>query len=338
MNAVDMWQLPPLLAVVEASTLGPDGTILAAPGYDAATGLYLDFGATTFPEIPTKPTRDDALLALEQLQDVISEFPFVDKAANAVALAAMLTVLVRRSLRTAPLFLFDAPIMASGKTLLAEVNGILATGRTLPAMSYTADETEERKRITAALASGDSVLLIDNIRQALKGDALCAILTQELWKDRVLGVSQTITLPTCTTWFASGNNVSVAGDLATRVLICRIDPKCERPEEREFERQNLRAHVLENRGQLVRAALTVLRAYVVAGWPPQEVKPFGRFEEWSDLIRSALVWRCSPPGKTRSASCRSRPPTSSARPPTPATTRQETKAQISRSRTRWKRS
>ncbi len=38
------------------------------------------------------------------------------------------------------------------------------------------------------------------------------------------------------------------------------------------------------------AGLTVLRAYHVAGRPAQKIRPFGRFEQWSDWVRSALVW------------------------------------------------
>ena len=54
-------------------------------------------------------------------------------------------LLVRQSLRTAPLFVFDAPVSSSGKTLLADVVGIIATGRTLPAKTYSGDETDERR-------------------------------------------------------------------------------------------------------------------------------------------------------------------------------------------------
>ncbi len=42
------------------------------------------------------------------------------------------------------------------------------------------------------------------------------------------------------------------------------------------------------------AALTLLRAYVVDGRPPHGLTPYGSFEAWSDLIRSALVW-CDQP-------------------------------------------
>jgi hypothetical protein len=290
MSATTQWRFPPLTAIVEAPTLRPDGSVLQRPGYDAASGFFLDPGGTAFPVLADLPTKKDALEGIESIEDVLREFPFTDDVARSVMVAEILTALVRRSLRTAPLFVHDAPVMSSGKTLLADVSSLIATGRSIPATSYSGDEDEERKRITAALMAGDPMILIDNISEALQGDALSAVLTQELWKDRVLGVSQVITLPTCTTWIATGNNITVAGDMSTRVLVCRIDPKEENPEEREFERPNLRAHVLKQRGKLVHAGLTALRAYVIAGRPKQKIKPFGRFEEWSDLVRSALVW------------------------------------------------
>ena len=37
------------------------------------------------------------------------------------------------------------------------------------------------------------------------------------------------------------------------------------------------------------SALTVLRAYHVAG-RPRQASPLGSFGEWSDLVRSALLW------------------------------------------------
>ena len=48
------------------------------------------------------------------------------------------------------------------------------------------------------------------------------------------------------------------------------------------------------------AGLTVLRAFVVAGRPGlDKLTPFGRFEDWSNLVRGALVWLGEPdPAKT----------------------------------------
>ena len=39
-----------------------------------------------------------------------------------------------------------------------------------------------------------------------------------------------------------------------------------------------------------RAALIVLRAYILAGRPAQPYPPMGSFEEWDATIRRALTW------------------------------------------------
>jgi putative DNA primase/helicase len=44
-----------------------------------------------------------------------------------------------------------------------------------------------------------------------------------------------------------------------------------------------------NRGAYVAAALTVIRAYRVAGSPPV-CGAIGSYEDWSDMVRSPLVW------------------------------------------------
>ncbi|MBK8123956.1 MAG: hypothetical protein IPK54_10475 [Dokdonella sp.] len=58
--------------------------------------------------------------------------------------------------------------------------------------------------------------------------------------------------------------------------------------------RNLNDWVPDHRQELLGAALTVLRAYIVAGKPAQPIQPYGSFEEWSGLLRGALVWLGSP--------------------------------------------
>jgi hypothetical protein len=69
-----------------------------------------------------------------------------------------------------------------------------------------------------------------------------------------------------------------------------LDPKVEHPEDRKFKRADLIGYVQENRPRLVAAALTVLRAFVVAGWPAHGQPPKGSFEAWDQLVRSAIIW------------------------------------------------
>jgi hypothetical protein len=293
------WSFPTLSAIIEAPTLRPDGTVLDTPGHDAATGLFFDAGGAKFQPVPDSPTRDDAVAAVEVFAALLKGFPFIDDDTStrphlrtvsfSVALAAILTALVRRSVRTAPLFGFSAPTMGSGKSLLADVVSMIATGRPAAAMSYADDPAEDRKRLLAALMAGDPIVTLDNIEAPLGSDALCSILTQESYRDRVLGVSQNVTVPTCATFLATGNNLVIKGDLSTRALMCRLDSRCEHPEERQFD-VDLYLEVPRRRAELVKAALTILRAHTVAGRAKQPIAPYGRFDEWSDLVRSALVW------------------------------------------------
>lgn len=283
------WCVPALRAVIEAPTLRPDGSILQAPGYDTATHLFFDSGGVEFAPVPENPSRDDAIAALAKIHELIQGFPFLEGPDRSVALAAIVTGIIRRNIRTAPLFAFRAPKMGSGKSLLADVVSMMATGRPAPAMPQGKDEDEDRKRMLALLLEGDPVSLIDNIERPFASSALCSILTQTTFKDRILGRTGTATVPTCTTWLATGNNLIIAGDLTTRTLVCDLDAKVERPEEREFA-VNLYEHIPANRTTLVPAVLTLLRAYHVAGRPKQKLSVFGRFEAWSNLVRSTLVW------------------------------------------------
>jgi hypothetical protein len=91
------------------------------------------------------------------------------------------------------------------------------------------------------------------------------------------------------TFLATGNNLIFEADITSRVVPCDLDPEVERPEEREFD-VNLYEYVPAHRGELVAAALTVLRAYHVASRPSAGIPRWGGFEEWSDWVRSALVW------------------------------------------------
>ena len=48
--------------------------------------------------------------------------------------------------------------------------------------------------------------------------------------------------------------------------------------------------VLRERGRYVSAALTIVRAWIVAGRPKAACKPLAGFGDWSDLCRQPLLW------------------------------------------------
>lgn len=295
------WDLPVLTGVINAPTLRSDGSILDTPGYDDETGLLFISNGVNFGKVPSHPTRDDAMAALDKFLDILKDFSYEgdDETHQSVVLSAILTGLIRKSIATAPLHGLSAPKMASGKSLLADVIAIIGSGNECTMVSHADNETEERKRLMALLVEADPFICFDNIETPFGSSALCTILTQQKYKDRLLGETRTCEALTNLCFLATGNNLTFIGDLSTRALLCKLDPKIERPEERSFD-VDLRQYTKQERASLVRAGLTILRAYHIAGRPDQKIKQFGRFEEWSDWVRSAIVWLDRPdPCKSR---------------------------------------
>lgn len=284
------WRLRSLAGIIDAPTLRQDGSILSGEGYDAATGLLVMGDQSKFPEIPAEPSQEDARTALDRLKELIDDFPFVSNIDKSVSLSAILTACIRRSLPTAPMHCFSAPTAGSGKSTLVDVASIIANGHRAAVMSQGRDEAEQEKRLVAALLAGDAVVSIDNATQPLDGDLLCQALTQDTVRVRVLGASELRSMPTNAFFAATGNSLLLQGDMTRRALLCSLDPQCERPELRTFTNNPLQI-AAEGRARYLCAALTILRAFHVAGRPKQVgVSQLGSFEVWSGWVRSALVW------------------------------------------------
>ena len=284
------WRLPRLWDVISAPTLRPDGSVLQRPGYDEKTCIYYDPCGVTFPAVPENPSESDAREAFSLLTNAFASFPFETDADRAVALSLVLTSVVRRGLPSAPMGVITAPVPSSGKTLFADCLSILATGAPAPAMAFAETDEEAKKTALAVLLEGDPVVLIDNVDRPLSGDWLCTVLTSETYKQRMLGRTEMVSVPTRTLILATGNHVQVVGDLRSRTLVCRIDPRVEYPERRTFS-YDLRTWMMQNRPLLVAAALTVMRAFVATGQKPLDfVQSWGRFERWTDAVRAPLVW------------------------------------------------
>ncbi len=281
--------LPVLTGFVNSPTLRVDGSILEKPGYDLESGLFFDPCGAVFPPIPVYPTKDQAVENLLLLRDMVKDFPFENKVSESVAIAQIMTGAVRRSLPLSPVFGNSAPVMESGKTLLVDINAMLYTGKNAVCISPAKTEEENRKRLFSVLLAGDLIVCIDNVSEPFESDAMCTIVTSQYWQERLLGTNTKVEIPTNALFIFTGNNLVFRGDMSTRVLMCQIDPRCERPGERVFSR-DLRKYVPENRGALACAAPTIIRAFIAAGSPDQGLPPYRLFSEWSHWIRSSLAW------------------------------------------------
>ena len=291
-----------LKAVVTCPILRADGSVVSVAGYDAGSRVFLDL-QEMFPSIPEHPAPDQVEEAKSTLLDVVTDFPFASEEHRATWVSAVLTPLARDSYTgsTGPLFMVDANVRGSGKSLLADLTAIIATGREAARLTNARDEDEARKRITALVRDRSQVILIDNIVGKFGNAALDAALTGVEWTDRILGRSETVTVPLRTTWMVTGNNIILAADTARRVAHIRLESPHENPEECDgFKFPDVRRYTRQHRPELIMAALTLLRGYFAAGCPDQKLKPWGSFEGWSDSVRSTVVWAGLPdPGETR---------------------------------------
>lgn len=199
-----------------------------------------------------------------------------------------MTPVARGAMQVAPLHAADAPEAGSGKSYLFDVASAIATGEIAPAIAAGRDEEETEKRLVAELMTGQPIISIDNLNGELGGDLLCQAIERPTIKPRILGRSETRRIENTVTIFGNGNNFRVVGDIVRRVVLCSMDANLERPELRQFCGDPV-ATVLADRGAYIAAVLTIVRSYMITGCP-NRCAPLASFEDWSQLIRSSLVW------------------------------------------------
>jgi putative DNA primase/helicase len=281
------WRFKELAGVIGNQTLRPDLSLLSEPGRDEATALWLG-DPPAMPDLPLKPTRAQAEEALALLNGLLRDFVFVTEADRSVALSMLMTPIVRGAMSCAPMHAVRAPTPGSGKSFLVDLAAALATGQPCPVISPHTEEKELEKRLGGALLDGQSLVSIDNLNGAVSGDALCQMIERPLVQIRPLGVSKLVRIENKHTVFATGNNLNLVGDIVRRTVLCTLDTGLERPEMRPFKGDPVDT-VRADRGKYIAAVLTIVLAYKEAGFPGKR-RDLGSFEQWSEIVRSPLMW------------------------------------------------
>ena len=282
-------QLKPLSAVVTAPTIRPDGSVLAASGYDAQTSLLIVL-------------RDEAL-EVPPAPDPSRDHPGAGRAHAPVRqLSVGRQSRARRAARGAadrrrPPGAVDRAGVRDGRAgagLGQDAAGLLRRGtrdRACPEIwphTSSRDDEEVRKRLFAALRDGTTALIWDNITGIFDSAALASAITAPVLRDRVLGRSESLSIPNRSLLLLTGNNLCPAGDLPRRIITIRIDPGTDAPFAREFDLDPL-DYVLDHRTELACAALVLIRGWLSSGAARAKGR-MASFEAWDDLIRQTVCW------------------------------------------------
>lgn len=261
--------LRPLTGLVTTPVLRPDGTILATPGYDPATGLYLAPHAN-HRRVPENPTRADARAAVETLFEVVTHVPFATSADRAAWLAMVLTPLARFAVGPAtPLCIIEDAMWSQwSEEVITDLAAIVSAA---PPAAIDADGLlpSPRRLFDALRANGEPVARITN------GSARSAI----IWR-RIYESLQRTRATSGVVCFATVTRPVRDVELARMALTTRCDG---RHGDVPLLGDVPHAHLLT-------AALVILRAYQVAGCPDMQMPRWPGFERWSQVVRAAVVW------------------------------------------------
>jgi hypothetical protein len=286
-------EIKPLIAFVPHPTLRADGTMIEKVGYDPSSRLFLTSSVDGL-RVDRGLSQKAAREAMTVLRAPFSEYPWASEVDRAVFCAALFTVGLRHLFDVAPLFAFSSPKHGSGKTQLAECLSRLWYGITLSKATWTPNPEEMEKRIAAFLMAGDRMVCLDNVTEGLRleDSTLNKVLTSRRNTFRILGKTERVELTNEATWFATGNQLSLSGDIARRALMCYIDAKVADPSGRSFNIPDLPAYVMKNRGALMSAALSIVASWIGAGRPagPAAHREYGSFNTWYAMIRNLLLW------------------------------------------------
>ena len=277
-----------LVGVTSSPTFRADGTILQRPGFDEATGL-LYWPNCSYHPVPESPSLDDARDAYRFLCETVRAFPFAEPHHRAAWVCSVLSILARPAIDGAvPLFIMDANTRGVGKTKLVDAAFRIALGYGAPCTALPEENEEIRKTISSCVLAGDQAILFDNIRRQVGGEALEGAVTATIWKARRLGSDDQACAPMRIVFFVTANNAEPTSDLARRSVRIRLESPLENPENRN-DTFDLVEWIDDKRHHLVTWALTILRAWHVAG-RPRPSKVMGSFEAWSDVIPQAVHW------------------------------------------------
>ena len=186
---------PTLKMVTASPVLLPSGSVSVKVFEEGV--LYVPPDWNLYRPLPDKISKNDAVVAMRQFDDIFSGFPFVDPehemrnrletASYSVALSGVLSIVARPYLNFGPVpaHSITASTPRYGKTKIAKASVRVSHG----AIAYddaVRGRGRVRKHLLPLMRAGDRAILIDNVERTLQGSKLCILITENVMRDRIL--------------------------------------------------------------------------------------------------------------------------------------------------------
>lgn len=284
--------LPALNEVVNFPIFSKGGRLIAEPGYHQEDGIYLTADVEGLvPPVPESPDDLEVERAKRLIEEeVLHDFQFKSQADKAHWYSMALLPLVLPMIDgPTPMHYFEAAMVGTGKTLLADVGALITTGQTVPWKGLPEAEAEKAQTIFSMLKSGSTYAGFDNVKHKVDSPNLEGVLTSTRWSARLMRTQSEGHVVNRAVWLMTGNNCELSDDLLRRSLRIRLDTAEDKPALRaNFKHRNLRHWIREHRGKLLHALLTLVQRWVVAGRKPNTGRILNSFESWSEVVGGIL--------------------------------------------------
>jgi len=290
---VEFMKLPVLERIVQTPVYTQNGMLISKEGYDVESKIYFKpRKGFVLPEVPSTPSRSDIQKAKDYiLEELLVDFPFTEPADWAHCVALLLLPFVRMLIQgPTPLHLIQKPTRGTGGTLLAQTIALVGIGERYHNIHYGNGGDELRKVITATLRELPEFVVMDNVSSRISSPELASALTDDVWKDRILGLSENIQMKVLCAWAATANNPTLSMEVARRTVNIRIDAKISKPWTdgvRHFKHPYLTEWVSENRAALVWSCCVLVQNWIAKGMPEGK-RSLGMFESWAKTLGGIL--------------------------------------------------
>ena len=255
-------------------------------GYDPETGFYFNLAPDL--KLNERLAPEEALRWVRT--ELLADFPFEQEEDFCAALGLFLSFMQRPLMKTCPAFAVVAPQIGTGKSTLVELASLTIHGQAVAMHPWPDNDEEFRKAMHSLLVAKLSAVLFDNIGKGrlVRSDHFAKLITAETAADRTLGATETTKQTNTLLLTLTGNNINFADDLASRVMLIKLNAKMPNPLRRKFRHKDIRRWASDQRNATLSALIAIARAGLELDGASVEDSP-SRFEDFDALVVRAVL-------------------------------------------------